>query len=149
MKRLATVLLVAIAVSLLAAIPFGVEARGNRHDDDPLRIRITVTNLTTGKLIKQRSRLTQEANFAVTVTTNGVDCAGQFVVTALGAPGSPPSVIVQSVPFVVGPALADNSATGAPLNSGTNNLWKISASCNGAERGQFDTDTFEFSVRVP
>jgi hypothetical protein len=66
----------------------------------------------------------------------------------LGATGAPPSVLVRFVPFIVGPAVATNQVTGEILQAvGIDNAWKISASCNGAERGQFAFDSREFFVR--
>jgi hypothetical protein len=70
------------------------------------------------------------------------------VVTALGASGAPPSVLVQSVPFIIGPAVGSNEATGAVLQAaGVDNDWKVTASCNGARRGQIAFAFHEFLVR--
>src|SRR5262249_19592653 len=57
-------------------------------------------------------------------------------------------VLVQTVPFVLDPT-ASLSATGAALDSGLVNDFKISASCNGAAPGQYDFAFFEFFVAPP
>ncbi len=112
---------------------------------------VTVVDLTTGKPISSGETVANDDKFQVTVTsTNGVNCAGQWVVSALGAPGAPPAVLVQSVPFIIGPASGGNSATGSPLTAnGIPNDWKISASCDGAEPGQFAEASLEFFVGTP
>jgi|GEM_PF-6342036 len=81
-----------------------------------------------------------ETSFQVEVINYGADCAGQFVVTALGDPnlGAPPSALVQFVSYIIGPSVDSNSATGVPLVASIGGLddfndWKITASCNGAE----------------
>jgi hypothetical protein len=85
----------------------------------------------------------------VTVTTNGIDCAGQFVVTALGAPGAPPSVLVQFIAFIVGPAFGSNDATGFILvAAGNENNFKITASCNGSRRSERAFAFSEFWVEA-
>jgi hypothetical protein len=113
-----------------------------------LSISATVQDLTTGKPIKRGQTVAAGDQFQVTLTTNDVDCAGQFVVTALGGSQAPPSVLVQVVPFIVGPASGGNSATGGTLTAnGFGNLpndWKVSATCNGAVPNQFSSATFEF-----
>jgi hypothetical protein len=116
-------------------------------------IAITVQDSTTGQPISSGSTITAGDEFQVTVTgTPEFNCAGQFIVTALGAPGNPPSVLVQSVPFIIGPA-SGNSAVGGTLSSngtpGDENDWKISASCNGATQNSFASGTFEFLSAVP
>ncbi len=109
----------------------------------------TVQDVTTGHNITSGEILTTNDNFQVTVTTHDVDCAGQFVVTALGAPGAPPSVLVQVVPYIIGPASGGGgSVTGSILNAGGNNDWKISTSCNGAQPRQFYSSQFEFFVKI-
>jgi hypothetical protein len=115
-------------------------------------ISITLQDTTTGQPITNHETLSATDNFQVTVTTNNINCAGQFVVTALGASGAPPSVLVQAVPYIVGPAVGTNSVSGSTLNasvlpSGYND-WKISTTCNGAERGQFAYAHFEFYVNT-
>jgi hypothetical protein len=89
------------------------------------------------------------------VTVTGApefNCAGQFVVTALGAPGAPPSVLVQFQAFIIGPAVGTNSVAGGVLTSngipGDENDWKISASCNGATQNSFACGSFEFLSAV-
>jgi len=116
--------------------------------DDPLEIKISVNNLDTGEPIRQRQTdVVENSEFQVTVRTNGIDCAGQIVVTALGAPTFPPSVLVQSFDFIIGPFGGSNSALFEPLfANGFGNVWKISASCNGAVPQQFAFDSFEFLV---
>jgi hypothetical protein len=123
--------------------------RMGTDDDTELSISIKVTNLDTGLRIEEWETLTSVTPFQVTVTTNGLDCAGQFVVTALGAPGAPPAVLVQAVPFIIGPAVGSNSVSGEPLDSGGDNDWKISASCNGDDPVEHDFDFFEFFVLLP
>src|SRR5262249_54338694 len=115
------------------------------------KVQITVADLTSQLPIRSGDTLTSSDTFQVTVTTqNGVDCAGQFIVTARGDSGSPPSVFGQNVPFIIGPAVGSNAASGDPLTAsvlsdGTND-WKISTSCNGAMPTSFGTDSFEFFV---
>jgi hypothetical protein len=113
------------------------------------KISISVMDLTTGQPLAVGQTVAAGDLFQVTVTSNGGgDCAGQFVVTALGAPGFPPAALVQVMPFIVGAATGNNSAVGGVLTAnalGTAaNDWKISASCNNAGFGQFDFDRFEF-----
>ena len=112
------------------------------------KISISVMDLTTGQPVVSSQTVAGGDLFQVTLTSNNADCAGQFVVTALGAPGSPPAVLVQFTPFVVGPSSGSNSVAGGVLTAnpfGTAaNDWKISASCNNAIPGQFDFDRFEF-----
>ena len=114
---------------------------GGRH----LHIDVTAFRSDTGKPLG--SSVPPGTVFQVKVATNGVDCAGQFVVTALGAPGAPPSVLVQVVPFITGPALGQNAAIGAPLTAaGPGNAFKISASCNGARDGEHSFGFTDFKV---
>lgn len=62
--------------------------------------------------------ITAGDKFQVSVTTeNQIDCAGQFIVTAAGAPGAPSEVLVQSQTYIIGPASGDDSVTGAILAS--------------------------------
>lgn len=115
-------------------------------------ITISVQNLNTSTPIRDNSTVPPSTPFQVRVTTDGVDCAGQFVVTALGAPGAPPSVLVTFNSFIVGPFVGTNSAVGQPLVAAVkpdgSNAFKISATCNGAKPGQFAVDRFEFFVRA-
>ena len=141
--------LVGLTSLLVALQPAGRTAQAS---DEGFRLTITVRNPDTGERIRNEARVPAGTRFQVSVTTNGVDCAGQFVVSALGAPGNPPSVLVQFVQFIVGPATGGNTVTGAPLVAnalaGTSvNDWKISASCNGARREQFAHADFEFFAR--
>jgi hypothetical protein len=74
-------------------------------------IAVTVLDVTTGLQISSGETITAGDKFQVTVTvTNNIDCAGQFVVTALGASGAPPEALVQNVIFTVGPASGGDSA---------------------------------------
>jgi hypothetical protein len=120
---------------------------GARGQASP-KLALTVEDLTTGQPISSGEIVANMDKFDVTVTTtNGIDCAGQWIVTALGAPGFPPSVPVQVHAFVIGPGTHTPSVTGAPLTAnGVPNDWKISASCNAAEAGQFVEATVEFFV---
>jgi hypothetical protein len=117
-------------------------------------ITITVLDITTGLQITNGEVITAGDQFQVTVTvTNNIDCAGQFVVTALGAPGAPPEVLVQNVVFIVGPASGGDSDTGGILTSngtpGNPNQWKISASCDGAASpNAFGFSRFHFTSAV-
>jgi len=116
-------------------------------ENGSLMIKISVENLDAGEPIRQGQTVVENSQFQVTVRTNGIDCAGQIVVTALGAPTFPPSVLVQSFSFIIGPFGGSNSALFAPLfANGFGNDWKISASCNGAVPQQFAFDSFEFFV---
>lgn len=117
-------------------------------------IKITVADLTTGQPISSGDTITAGDQFQVTVTVGkNVDCAGQLVTTALGAPGAPPAVLVQFQPFIIGPFTGSNSFTAGVLTSngapGQPNVWKISASCNGAGPNAFGFDKFEFTSAVP
>jgi hypothetical protein len=109
---------------------------------------LAVEDLTTGQPISPGQTVTNMDKFQVTVTTtNGISCAGQWVVTALGAPGFPLSVLVQFQTFMIGPGTRASSFTGAQLTAnGVPNDWKISASCNGADPGQFAEANVEFFV---
>jgi hypothetical protein len=117
-------------------------------------ITIGVKDLTTGKQIVNKGTITAGDEFQVTVTSAPeFNCAGQFVVTALGATGGPPEVLVQTVPFIIGPASGGNSATGGVLTSngvvGQENDWKISTSCNGSTMSSFTSANFEFLSAAP
>jgi hypothetical protein len=117
-------------------------------------ITISVKDLTTDKRITPGGTITAGDEFQVTVTSGPTfNCAGQFVVTALGAAGAAPSVLVQSLTFVIGPASGGNTATGGTLTSngstGHLNDWKISASCNGSTNRSFAFSNFEFFSAVP
>lgn len=113
-------------------------------------LHVTVTDVTSGQRVRSGRTFDAPFDFQVTVATDGIDCAGQFVVTALGAPGAPPSVLVQSKTFILGPAVGADTVTGEtltawPLAGGTNR-WKISASCNGTGEREIYFDAFEFQV---
>jgi hypothetical protein len=116
---------------------------------------ISVKDLTTGKQIVSGGTITAGDNFQVTVTGSPeFNCAGQFVVTALGGTGVvPPSVIVQLQSFIIGPAVETNSVSGGVLTSngilGHENDWKISGSCNGANTKSFAYSSFEFLSAAP
>ncbi len=144
MKRI--ICLVAVVVIVL----YGFRRVQAQND---VMIQVSVFDVTTGQPIAPGQVLTTNTDqFQVTVTTNNIDCAGQFTVTALGAPGNPPSVLVQSVPFIIGPFGGSNSVTGGVLTAGSRpdgtNDFKVSASCNGAVPAQFAFDTFEFFVQI-
>jgi hypothetical protein len=116
-------------------------------------ITLSVQDLTTGKSIAPGGTITAGDQFQVTVTSAPqYNCAGQFVVTAVGASGAPPSALVQIVPFIIGPFTGGNSATGGILTSngtsGDENDWKISASCNGGNTNSFAFGQFEFLSAV-
>jgi len=108
---------------------------------------IVVTDLTTGQTVAQNETVTAGDRFQVTVG-GGADCAGQFVVTALGGPGAPPSALVQFLPFLIGPAVGTSSVSGGVLTANAlgqgTNTWKVSASCNGAKANQFVFDHMQF-----
>jgi hypothetical protein len=117
----------------------------------PLRTVISVQDLTTGQPIRHGETIHSVDTIQVTVTTIGIDCAGEIAITALGTTGAPPEVGVVSSPFTIGPATS-NSFSLSPfyvgvLANGTND-WKISTSCNGATRGQFYFERFEFFVNT-
>jgi len=115
----------------------------------PLKIKLSVENLTTAQPIRRGQTVDKDDLFQVTVTTNGVDCAGQWVVTRPD-PVAPPIIIVQVIPFIIGPTVGNNSATGFILAAdNTGDDYKISASCNGASPRQFHFDSFEFFVVDP
>ena len=154
-RQFCTIMVMGLLMSLIAAsvalLPSTALAKSVvRHPN----IWIEVTNLDTGMPIKRNTIINVETPFQVTVTNYGADCAGQFVVTALGAPVNPPSVLVQYQAFIIGPSVNSKSSSGAPLIAnvgppGSFNDWKISASCNGAEPHQRSFDFFEFFVESP
>jgi hypothetical protein len=116
-------------------------------------IAISVMDLTTAKSILSGTTIPAGDEFQVTVTgAPQFNCAGQFVVTALGGAGAPPSALVQVVPFIIGPAVGAASASGGVLTSngapGDENDWKISASCNGSNTNSFAFTQFEFLSAV-
>jgi hypothetical protein len=118
---------------------------------DGLTIHVTTKDLTTGKTIKANQTIAQGHTIQVSVTTNSVDCAGQFAVSALGAPGNPPAVLVQVVPYIIGPFVGSNIATGVPitvasLSATESNDFKVSATCNGAPATQWASSHLEFFV---
>jgi hypothetical protein len=114
-------------------------------------VTISVNDLTTGQPISEGQTVAAGDQFQVSITVTGVDCAGQFVVTALGAPPSPPSDLVQFLPFIIGPAVGNNSVVGGVLTAnglnGGRNDWKVSVSCNGAVTNQFAFDRLQFSAQ--
>jgi hypothetical protein len=147
----------AISTLFLAALtlPVGILASAQDATSPNPHIVVTVQDITTGKPIHQGETIVAGDQFQATVTVlNNVDCAGQLVLTALGAPGNPPSVIVQSFLFIIGPASGGDSATGGILTSngtpGHPNDWKVSASCNAAMPGSaFGFAQFHFTSAVP
>ena len=131
-----------------------LEAQGNARGNAARPVlQISVSDLTTGQPVARQQTVTAGDAFQVTVSTGGTDCAGQLVVTALGASGAPPSVLVQVLPYIVGPSVGSNSATGGTLTAGVlpngTNDWKISTSCNGADTNQFAFSRFEFFAQGP
>jgi hypothetical protein len=142
-----------LAGTMLLGSIFSYGQSGTAAPKSPT-IAVTVLDVTTGLQISSGERITAGDQFQVTVTvTNNIDCAGQFVVTALGAAGAPPEVLVQNVIFIVGPASGGDSATGGVLTSngtpGHPNQWKISASCNGAASpNAFGFAKFHFTSAV-
>jgi len=141
-----------IAVAVLLAVPsYGQFVQAGSKSPT---IAVTVQDITTGLQISNGETVTAGDQFQVTVTvTNNIDCAGQFVVTALGASGAPPEVLVQDVIFIVGPASGGDTATGGILTSngtpGRPNEWKVSASCDGAAApGAFGFSKFHFTSAV-
>ena len=139
---------------LIAAVLWALVGSSWAQAQDLPVIGITVNDLTTGQPISPGQTVDAGDRFQITVTTiMGVDCAGQFVVTALGADGAPPSVLVQSVPFIIGPAVGSNAVTSgeltASVGSDGGNDWKVSASCNGATPNAFGFDSFDFFAQSP
>lgn len=135
------------ALCFLAASPVILPAQA-ASATPKIQLTLTVMDLTANKPIKQSETVPAGHQFNVTVSTNDIDCAGQFAVTALGAPGAPPEAGVQALAYVIGPSSGSNSATGQTLTvthppSGKNDF-KISATCNGAVKRQFGVKTFEF-----
>lgn len=134
-----------VATLLIASSPALAEAP---------KITITVLDTTTGQPIAPFETITAGDQFQATVTvTNDIDCSGQFVLTALGLPTGPPEVLVQTLSFGIGPASGSDSVTGGVLTSngtpGHPNVWKVSASCNGAKSGAFGFSHFQFTSAVP
>jgi hypothetical protein len=141
------VALVAIVALLSTPVFAGTISGSNTNRSTTGYISIQVKDLSTGKNIPNNSNVPDGTPFQVTVTTNNVNCAGQFVVTALGAPTAPPSVLVQILPYIVGPFGGSNSASGSPLAAGgSGNIFKVSTTCDGAARSQFATAHFQFFV---
>jgi hypothetical protein len=144
-------LLMSLIVTSVALLPSTALAMGaDRHPN----IWIQVTNLDTGMPIKRNKTFNSLGiPLEVTVTNYGADCAGQFVITAIGAPGSPPSVLVQFQAFIIGPSVGSNSVTADTIYTGVTpdgfNDIKITASCNGAAPHQKSFDFFEFFVEIP
>jgi hypothetical protein len=133
-----------VTITLLLAISVSSESK------HPV-ITISVADVTTGQSIADGDTILARDTIQVTVTTNGVDCAGQVAITALGTTGAPPEVGVVSAPFTIGPATSESFSTfqfqAGTLANGTND-WKISASCNGAHVGQFSFARIEFFENV-
>jgi hypothetical protein len=147
-RQRGTLLLACVGSALL--VLFALAAASSAAGSPRPRLAVEVVNLSTGLPLRHGESLPPLTQFQVRVRTlNSVDCAGQFVVTAVGATPAPPSVLVQAVPFIVGPAVGSNVATGFALDGGLENLWKVSASCNGAAPRSHDFDFFEFGVGSP
>jgi len=150
MKNMRRIVVVFLAALLVALVPKLVWTQEHK----PIGIAISVQDLTTGQPINYGETLHAVDTVQVTVTTNGVNCAGAVAVTAVGVTGAPPEVGVVSRPFYIGAASTEpgESFSLAPfyvgvLPNGTND-WKISASWNGANVGQFDFAKFEFFVNT-
>lgn len=142
---LLAMLLAAAAITL--APPIHAQADGGQRAPKPLAI--SVQDITTGQPITNGETIAALDQFQVTVTVaNPINCAGQFVVSALGAKGGPPSVLEQSVPFELGPASGGNSVSGDVLTAtgfpNHPNDWKISATCQAARVNAFAASKFEF-----
>ena len=143
MNNAAKVLALLGVTSALSVLPAASTALASESPSSNLKISITVTNLGTGQALSSRETVAAGTPFQVTVASNGVHCAGQLVVTALGADTLQPA-LVQSVPFVIdGPAVSGSPLVAGVLPSG-NNDFKVSASCNGAASKSFGYDEFEF-----
>jgi len=103
----------AIVMAIFLVIPMLLAASSSSAAQTSPTISITVQDVTTGQQISNGETVAAGDQFQATVTTtNNIDCAGQFVVTAVGAPGAPPEVLVQIVPFIIGPASGGDSVTG-------------------------------------
>ena len=141
--------IVAAVLALLLIFPATAYAQ---NAVNPLQI--SVFNVTTGQDVPSGAVITQGDVFHVTVTLMpGVNCAGQYVVTAIGVAPAPPSAMVQSMAFILGPAVGSSSVTGGDLDAGTlpngKNDYKVSASCNAAPRNAIGFARFEFFVKTP
>jgi len=152
MKQRGKNLAVLTVMAILLAGAKSFASDGNHAASSSPAITITVSDLTTGQQISSGETITAGDQFQVTVTvTNNINCAGQFVVSAVGA-GALPEVLVQVVPFIIGPASGSDSVTGGILTSngtpGHPNHWKISASCNGTAPNAFGFARFQFSSAV-
>lgn len=150
MKRkplLLTTITAVVSVVLFAAVQVTAQSV---NSPQPV-IRIAIANLDAGGLVRNDETIPAGTDVQITVTTNGVDCAGHLVVTALGAPGAPPATLVQTVPFILGPAVGNNAVTGSPLDAGVlptgRNDFKVSATCNGAGHDHFSVAESEFLVQ--
>ena len=143
-------LLVSLITTSVVLSPSRALALGEGDGRHPF-IRIMVTNLDTELPIQRNTTLYEVGiPWRVTVTNYGADCAGQFVITAIGAPGYPPSVSLQALAFTLGPSVGNYSVVSDIFLSGVTpdglNDFKISASCNGALPQQKSFDFFEFFV---
>lgn len=152
MKQRGKNLTVLTVMVILLAGAKSFASEGNHAASSSPAITITVMDVTTGQQISPGETITAGDQFQVTVTvTNNIDCAGQFVVTAVGA-GALPEVLVQVVPFIIGPASGSDTVTGGILTSngtpGHPNHWKISASCDGTAPNAFGFARFQFSSAV-
>lgn len=150
-KSFFAIAIIIIVSGLFLQTPLVAQAGGG--NSPKLKLKITVTNLDTGQVIGQRATINNNTPIQVSVKTNGINCAGAFVLSARGdtSTGAPPVVIYQSVPIIIGPAIGDNTATGethiaTDWEGGFQN-YKVSAVCNGFRTKQFDSDFFEFFVR--
>ena len=148
------VLLTVILCSVVFASTAVWAGNQNDHRYRHPKIGIKVVNLDTGMPIKQYDTLNLLTPYQVTVINRGADCAGQYVVTALGdsSVAAPPSVIVQFEQFIIGPSVASKSFTGDSLPANVlpegYNDYKVTASCNGAKPHQRSFAFFEFFVEA-
>ena len=147
-RRIFVLAAIAALTSLLATHTVTGTALGS---EKTLRLTLSVTNPDTGQPIRSGSTIPATTPFQVTASTNSIDCAGQIVITALGAPGFLPSVLVSSSTMIIGPAAATDAATTERLEAGALprsavNDFKISASCNGSRTRQFADADYEFYV---
>lgn len=151
--RLSTMVAVGVAAGISVAAISLLTTRSTATAEPGVHpvIQISVQNLDASAPIKNHSVVPGGTHFQVRVSTNGVDCAGAFVVTAAGAPGNPPSVLVNVVPFIIGPFIGP-PATSTEMLAGVRpdgrNDFKISATCAGAAPNQFAHDQFEFFVEA-
>jgi hypothetical protein len=130
------------------AVVIGLLAFASAATAQPL-IGVSVRDVTTQALVRNGQIVRAGDQFRVAVVNLGAPCAGQYTVTDLGVPGYPLSVLVQAQSFIIGPGnsrFAGSMLPTTPRPDVTNDF-KVTASCNGAGRGEITTATpFEFFV---